>query len=164
MGMVYIYHAKIDEAEILLSFIKELADYEKMLDKVSGDVEDIKKTFFCNNPKVKAIFLKEYKESEEILGFAIYFYNYSTFLCKHGIYIEDIYIKEKHRGHGFGKKIFQFISQIAIDKDCGRVEWWCLDWNKKSIEFYLKMGAEAMIDWTVYRLTKKEIIKIRDEF
>lgn len=158
--MIYIFQATTNYSEVLLRLIKELAEYEKMLDKVVGNVKDIEKTLFCENPKAYALLIKENEESNEIIGFAIYFYNYSTFLCKHGIYIEDIYIREKYRGHGFGKKVFQYICKKAIEEECGRVEWWCLDWNKKSIDFYLNIGAEAMSDWTVYRLTKKEIEKI----
>ncbi len=158
--MAYIFQATIDDAEILLQLIKELAEYEGMLDKVVGDIQNIEKTLFCENPKVEALLIKKDENDSEIIGFAIYFYNYSTFLCKHGIYIEDIYVREKYRSQGFGKKVFSYICKKAIEKDCGRVEWWCLDWNKKSIDFYLKMGAKAMIDWTVYRLTKSEIEKI----
>lgn len=157
--MVYIFQAGIQHSEILLQLIKELAEYEGMLDRVTGDVEGIKKTLFCENPKVEAILIKENENSSDIVGFALYFYNYSTFLCKHGIYIEDIYVKEKYRRRGFGKKVFQYLCQKAVEKDCGRVEWWCLDWNRKSIDFYLNLGAEAMIDWTVYRLNREEIEK-----
>ena len=147
----------MNDAEIVLQLIKELAEYEGMLDKVVGNINDIKKTLFCENPKVEALLVKESEESSDVIGFAIYFYNYSTFLCKHGIYIEDIYIHESYRGRGFGKKVFQYICNKALEKDCGRVEWWCLDWNKKSIDFYLKMKAEPMSEWTVYRLTRNEI-------
>lgn len=96
-------------------------------------------------------------------GFALFFHNYSTFLCKHGIYIEDIYVREKYRGKGYGKYLLQSICSIAKDRDCGRVEWWCLDWNKPSIDFYLKLGAEAMSEWTVYRLNRQKIEEIASE-
>ena len=158
--MIHIFQANVSHVEILLELIKELAEYEEMLDQVVGSVLDIEKTFFCENPKVQALLVKKDKNDEEIVGFAIYFYNYSTFLCKHGIYIEDIYIQEQYRGLGFGKKVFQHICKKAITEDCGRVEWWCLDWNKKSIDFYLNMNAEPMEDWTVYRLKREEIEKI----
>ncbi len=153
------FQAKIEHSEILLKLIKELAEYEGMLDQVVGTVEQIEKTLFCQNPKVEAMLLKE-SEDSEVIGFALYFYNYSTFLCKHGIYIEDIYVREEFRGRGYGKKFFQEVCKRAIEKDCGRVEWWCLDWNKPSIDFYLKLGAKPMSDWTVYRLTSDEIKKI----
>ena len=150
--------ANKDDSQLILDFIKELADYEGMLDKVTAGIDNLNKTLFCKNPKAEVLILRE---GESDVGFTIYFYNYSTFLCKNGIYIEDIYVRKKFRGKGDGTAFFKYICQKAIKEDCGRVEWWCLDWNKPSIDFYReKLCAEQMSDWTVYRLSSDEIKNI----
>lgn len=146
--------ATISDSQTILDFIKELATYEKLEDRVVATIDNIKETFFCDNPKVEAIILDVHNQPA---GFAVFFHNYSTFLSKHGIYIEDIYVREAYRGCGYGKALLQRICMLAKERDCGRVEWWCLDWNKSAIDFYLTLGAEAMSDWTVYRLDKEKI-------
>lgn len=146
--------ATLKDAPLVLSFIKELAAYEELAEHVTATIEDIEKTLFGQNPKAEVLILQEEGQNA---GFALFFHNYSTFLCKYGIYIEDIYVREEYRGKGYGKALLKHICKLAKERDCGRVEWWCLDWNKPSIDFYLKLGAEAMTDWTVYRLSKKEI-------
>jgi GNAT superfamily N-acetyltransferase len=143
-----------EDSSLILSFIKELAQYEKMADRVTATVHSVEKTFFCKNPRVEALILEE---NGQPVGFAVFFQNFSTFLCQYGIYIEDIYIKEAFRGKGYGKALFQRICFEAVKRECGRVEWWCLDWNKPSIDFYLKLGAEPMYDWTVFRLDQERI-------
>lgn len=146
--------AKKSDAQIIFDMIKELAHYEKMEDLVVGTVEDIRKTLFCPHPKAEVLLVEHYGEP---VAFALYFHNYSTFLCRHGIYIEDIYVREKYRGQGHGKALLQRIAQEAVKRNCGRIEWWCLDWNKPSIDFYIGLGAEPMSDWTVYRLNREQI-------
>lgn len=146
--------AEAKDSDLILTFIKELACYEQMEDQVVGTANDIKKTLFCEHPKVEAIILEE---NNEPAGFALFFHNYSTFLCRHGMYIEDIYVRENFRGKGYGKFLLKHLCSLAKERDCGRMEWWCLDWNKPSIDFYLKLGAEPMSDWTVYRLDKNQI-------
>lgn len=155
-----IRNANIKDCELILTFIKELAAYEQMEDQVIGSADRIRETLFNDNPKAEVILLEE--EAKPV-GFALFFHNYSTFLCQYGVYIEDIYVRQEHRGKGYGKALFQHICSIAYERDCGRVEWACLDWNKPSIDFYINLGAKAMADWTVYRLTKKEIEKIAEE-
>ena len=91
------------------------------------------------------------------VGFALFFHNFSTFLGRSGLYLEDLYVKPAFRGHGIGKGIFQELARIAVSRGCGRLEWWCLDWNKPSIQFYLAMGAQPMSDWTVYRLSDETL-------
>lgn len=147
----------ISDNKIILDFIKELAAYEQLSDKVVATIEDLNKTLFCDNPKAEVLILEV---NNNPAGFALFFHNYSTFLCKYGIYIEDIYVRDAYRGHGYGTALFKHICILAKERDCGRVEWWCLDWNKPSIDFYLKLGAEPMSDWTVYRLAKADIEKI----
>ena len=146
--------ANINDNQLILTFIKELAAYENLADEVTGTLEDINKTLFNDNPRAEALILEV---DGEPAGFALFFHNYSTFLCKHGIYIEDIYVREDCRGYGYGKSLLKHICALARDRDCGRVEWWCLDLNKPSVDFYVKLGAEAMLDWTVYRLNKSQI-------
>jgi len=149
--------AKIQDSEIILTFIKELAAYEELESEVIATIEDINNSLFSDNPKAEVLLLEV---DGNAAGFALFFHNYSTFLCKYGMYIEDIYVREEYRGAGLGKAFLKHICQIAKERNCGRIEWWCLDWNKPSIDFYLKLGAEAMSDWTVYRLNKTEIEKI----
>jgi len=142
------------DSELILTLIKELAAYEQLEHLVVGTVENIHNTLFAEHPKAEVLILEE---DGQAAGFALYFHNYSTFLCKHGIYIEDIYVREQYRSKGYGKALLKYICNLAIERNCGRVEWWCLDWNKPSIDFYLKLGAEAMQDWTVYRLNRQQI-------
>lgn len=146
--------ATSSDNEIILTFITELAEYENLADQVVATVDDINKTLFSLNPKAEVLILEA---DGTPAGFALFFHNYSTFLCKYGIYIEDIYVRDTYRGQGYGKALLKHICVLAKERDCGRVEWWCLDWNKPSIDFYLQLGAEPMSDWTVYRLNKKEI-------
>lgn len=157
MTRPYIRKANSHDSETILTFIKELARYEELEDRVVGTLEQIEKTLFCTDPRAEVLILEYDKKPA---GFAIYLHNYSTFLCRYGIYVEDIYVREEYRGKGYGKALLKHICKIALERDCGRVEWWCLDWNKPSIDFYLSLGAEQMSDWTVYRLSKPEIEKM----
>lgn len=138
---------KGDEGKILY-FIKELAKYEKMENEVVATEELLAKWLFDEH-KANVLFVME--DGKEV-GFALYFNNFSTFLGRPGIYLEDLYIEPEYRHKGYGKAIFKKFKEIAKENGYGRVEWWCLDWNKKSIDFYLSLGAEAMSDWTTYRL------------
>ena len=149
------------DASLILTFIKELAAYETMEEHVVATLEDVEKTLFQENPKAFALIGEE---SGAPIGFALYFYNYSTFLCKYGIYIEDIYVREAYRGKGYGTSFFHHMCQLAKAQECGRVEWWCLDWNRPSIDFYVNtLGAEPMVDWAVYRLDRAGIKKVAGE-
>ena len=146
--------ASPEDSGIVLEFIKELAAYEQLEDHVVGTTAHIHNTLFCDNPRAEVLILEDLGVPA---GFALYFHNYSTFLCRYGIYIEDIYVRESFRGRGYGKALLKHICTLALKRDCGRVEWWCLDWNKPAIDFYLSLGAEQMSDWTVYRLNRPEI-------
>jgi GNAT superfamily N-acetyltransferase len=158
--MIYIYKAKKDDSQIVLTLIKELVEYVGTVDKVIDDIEKLEKTLFSENPKIEVILIKEEGLDEEIAGFALYFHNYSAVLCKYGICIGDIYIREKFRGKGLGRAVFQYYCRKAIAEDCEIVEWGCSDRDKLSIDFYLKIGAEQMHEWTVYRLNREEIEKM----
>ena len=141
-------NAERKDTGLILQFIKELADYEKMLDEVVAD-EATLETWIFDKQKAEVIFAVE--DGKEV-GFALFFHNFSTFLGRAGIYLEDLYVKPEHRGKGYGKAILKKLASIAVERGCGRLEWWCLDWNKPSIDFYLSLGAEPMSDWTVYRI------------
>lgn len=150
--------AKREDVPLILQFIKELADYEKMLDEVVAD-EATLETWIFDKQKAEVLFvLDDGKEA----GFALFFHNFSTFLGRSGIYLEDLYVKPEYRGKGYGKAILKKLAAIAVERGCGRLEWWCLDWNQPSIDFYLSLGAQRMSDWTVYRIdgnTLKEMAK-----
>ena len=135
------------DTPLILQFIKELAEYEHMLDEVVADEATLEAWIF-NKQKAEVIFAVE--DGTEV-GFALYFHNFSTFLGRAGIYLEDLYVRPEHRGKGYGKAMK--LAAIAVERGCGRLEWWCLDWNKPSIGFYLSLGAQPMSDWMVYRIT-----------
>lgn len=140
--------AKRKDAGLILQFIKELADYEKMLNEVVADEKTLEEWIF-DKQKAEVIFAVE---DDTEVGFALFFHNFSTFLGRAGIYLEDLYVKPEFRGKGYGKALLKKLAQIAVERGCGRLEWWCLDRNTPSVDFYLSMGAEAMKDWTVYRI------------
>lgn len=141
-------YAERKDTALILQFIKELADHEKLLDEVVAD-EATLETWIFEKQKAEVIFAIE--NGREI-GFALFFHNFSTCLGRAGIYLEDLYVKPEHRGKGYGKALLKKLASIALERGCGRLEWWCLDWNKSSIDFYLSLGAEPMSDWTVYRI------------
>lgn len=140
--------AKREDTALILSFIKELAEYEKMLDCVVATEAMLEERLF-DKGQAEVIFAME--EDKEV-GFALFFHNFSTFLGKAGLYLEDLYVKPEYRGRGYGKGLLKKLAQIAKERDCGRMEWWCLDWNKPSIDFYKSLGACPMDEWTTYRL------------
>lgn len=142
-------YAKRDDISLILQFIKDLAAYEKMINEVVADEKTLEEWIF---DKQKAEVIFAVVDDEEI-GFALFFYNFSTFLGRAGIYLEDLFVKPEYRGKGYGKAILKKLAAIAVERGCGRLEWWCLDWNKPGIDFYLSLGAEPMDDWTVYRIT-----------
>lgn len=140
-------YAQKQDVDLILQFIKELADYEQMLNEVVATPELLNLWLFEKN-KAEVIFALE--DGKEV-GFALFFHNFSTFLGRSGIYLEDLYVKSEYRSKGYGKGLIKQLAKIAVERGCGRLEWWCLDWNKPSIDFYLSLGAKAMEDWTVYR-------------
>lgn len=137
------------DTELILKFIKALAQYEKMEDAVIATPELLEEWIF-NREKAEVIFAVE--NGREV-GFALFFHNFSTFLGRAGIYLEDLYVLPEARGRGCGKGLLKELARIAVERGCGRLEWWCLDWNRPSIDFYLSLGAQPMEDWTVYRIT-----------
>ncbi len=145
--------ASIADVPLILDFIKELAEYEKMLHEVVVTEEILRESLFERN--IAEVIIGEYKHVP--IGFALFFHNFSTFLGKPGIYLEDLYIKPEMRGKGVGKIFLSFLAKLAIDRNCGRLEWWCLDWNEPSIKFYKQMGAVPMDEWTVYRVSDEAL-------
>ncbi len=140
----------------ILAFIKELAAYEKMENEVVA-TEELLCEWIFDKQKAEVIFAVE--DGEEV-GFALFFHNFSTFLGRAGIYLEDLYVKPEYRGRGFGKALIKRLAAIAKERGCGRLEWWCLDWNRPSIDFYLSLGAQPMNDWTVYRITGEALTSL----
>ncbi|MBR6607228.1 MAG: GNAT family N-acetyltransferase [Oscillospiraceae bacterium] len=141
-------YANRQDVPLVLRFIKELADYEEMLSEVVADEATLEEWLF-DKEKAEVIFALE---GEKEVGFALFIHNFSTFLGRAGIYLEDLYVSPAYRGRGYGKGLLRQLAKIAAQRGCGRLEWWCLDWNRPSIDFYLSMGAEPMSDWTVYRI------------
>lgn len=151
-------YAERKDCALILQFIKELADYEKMLDEVVADEKALEEWIF---EKQKAEVLFVMADGQEV-GFALFFHNFSTFLGRAGIYLEDLYVRPEYRGNGYGKAILKKLASIAVERGCGRLEWWCLDWNRPSIDFYLSLGAEPMSDWTVYRIAGETLRKLAE--
>ena len=158
MGNLTFRYATENDCARILFFIKELAAYEKMLDEVVA-TEELLKEWLFEKEKAEVIFACE--NGVEI-GFALFFHNFSTFLGRAGIYLEDLFVLPECRGKGYGKAILKELARIAVERKCGRLEWWCLDWNRPSIDFYLSLGAEPMDDWTVYRITGQTLIKLSE--
>lgn len=147
-GELQIRSAERADVPLIIQFIRELADYEGMLDEVVADEATLEEWLFDRRAAEVIFALEEGRE----VGFALFFHNFSTFLGRAGLYLEDLYVRPEHRGKGHGKALLKRLAQIAVERGCGRLEWWCLDWNRPSIDFYLAMGAEPMGDWTVYRV------------
>jgi len=140
--------AKREDIGLILRLIKELSIYEKMGEEVVATEELLEEWLF--EKKTAEVIIAELDGNP--IGYALFFYNFSTFLGRSGIYLEDIYIREENRGFGFGKKLFKKIAALAVERGCGRLEWFCLNWNKPSIDFYLSLRAKPMDEWTLYRL------------
>lgn len=152
--------AEEKDTEMILGFIKELAEYENLLDKVVATEEILREALFKR--KAAEVIIGEY--NNEPIGFALFFHNFSTFLGQAGIYLEDLYIKPQMRGKGLGKIFLSYLAKLAEERNCGRLEWWCLDWNESSINFYKKLGAESMDDWTVYRVSGDNLHNLAENY
>lgn len=148
------------DVPLILEFIKELAEYEKLLSEVVATEEVLRESLF--NRKMAEVIIGEW--NGEPVSFALFFHNFSTFVGRPGIYLEDLYVKPEFRGKGLGKALLLFLAKLAEERNCGRLEWWCLDWNEPSIRFYKQLGAVPMEDWTVYRLHGRELKKLASDF
>ena len=147
-----------NDCDEILRFINELAAYEKMSDDVVA-TEELLKEWIFEKQKAEVIFAVE---NGKKVGFALYFHNFSTFLGRAGVYLEDLFVMPEFRGKGYGKALLKELARIAVERGCGRLEWSCLDWNKPSIDFYLSLGATPMSDWTIYRLTGDTLKKMAE--
>ena len=149
--------AGVDDVSEIFVLIKELADYERLLDKVIATEELLEETLFGENSNVEV--LLAYDENQ-VLGFALYFHTYSTFLGRPGIYLEDLFVREFARGKGIGEALLRRIAGFALEMGGGRLEWSVLDWNQPAISFYKKMGAVPLDEWTTFRLTGEKLKKM----
>ena len=150
--------AKRSDIPLILNFIRGLAEYEKMSDEVVADEKTLEEWIF-DKQKAEVIFALE---GEKAVGFALFFHNFSTFLGRAGIYLEDLFVLPEYRGKGYGKALLKKLAAIAVERGCGRLEWCCLDWNKPIIDFYLSLGAQPLSDWTTYRVTGKTLSELAE--
>ncbi len=148
------------DAATILSFIKALAEYEKLTHEVVATVESLRRTLFTSTPAAEVLILEENSVAQ---GFALFFQSYSTFLAKPGIYLEDLFVLPEARGRGFGKKLFTELATLAVDRNCGRLEWSVLDWNKPAIDFYLSLQSKPRDEWTTYRLDGEALAQLAEE-
>ena len=157
---LHIRQATSEDVPLILEFIRELADYEKLLHGVTATAEHLHATMFCANPYAEAILAFQ---NNQPIAFAIYFFNYSTFVGLPRLYLEDIYVRQAFRGSGVGRELLRFLARKAIAADCWRMEWSVLNWNQSAINFYTKLGAEAINDWTVFQLANEPLKKLAAE-
>jgi len=160
MGLIKIRHALKSDAIHIHRFITDLAIYEKAEHEVKSTVSDIEKTLFESGCTAHALIV----EKDNVpAGMAVYFYNYSTWLGRNGIYLEDLYVSPEHRGHGLGKQLMASLAKIALEKNCGRMDWSVLDWNQPAIDVYQSIGAKPQSEWIGYRLTGAELTTLAAE-
>jgi GNAT superfamily N-acetyltransferase len=145
------------DVPLILHFIKELATYEKLLHEVTATVELLEKNLF-GEKSVAEVVIASFENKD--VGFALYFHNFSTFVGKPGIYLEDLYVSPEYRGKGFGKILLKYLANLAGERDCGRLEWQVLDWNESAIKFYKNLGAKPMDEWTVFRVTGEDLVEL----
>ena len=138
------------QVPLILEFIRGLAEYEKLSDEVVATEASLRQSLFGPRPDAEVVIAYA---DDEPAGFALFFHNYSTFLGRRGLYLEDLFVKPAFRGRGVGRALLQHLARVAVERGCGRFEWWVLDWNEPAIRFYQSLGARPMGDWTVYRLT-----------
>ena len=146
-----------DDIPTIFGLIKGLAEYERLSDAVVGTEDLLREHLFGERPYAEVILAEA---GGRAVGFALYFYNYSTFLTQPGIYLEDLFVLEDERGRGYGKALLAALGRLALERDCGRLEWSVLDWNEPSIQFYRALGAESMDEWTINRVTGEALDRL----
>ena len=151
--------ARVEDVPIILQLIRDLATYERAPDEVTATEDQLVEVLFCERPVAEVLLAFEGKLP---VGFAVYFYNFSTWLGRPGLYLEDLFVKPEKRGKGYGRALLVELARIAHDRGCGRMEWAVLNWNEPAIKFYQALGAKPMDEWTVFRLTREEIAKLAD--
>ena len=152
--------ARVEDVPIILELIRDLATYERAPEAVVATEAGLREVLFGGKPSAEVLLALE---KAEPVGFAVYFYNFSTWLGRPGLYLEDLFIRPEKRGNGYGRALLIRLAQIAKERGCGRMEWAVLDWNEPAIEFYRKLGATPMHEWTVFRLTEEEIAKLAND-
>lgn len=152
--------ATVTDVPLILSFIKKLAEYEQLAPQVVATEEILRESLFGARPYAEVVL--GYYQAEPV-GFALFFHNFSTFLGQPGIYLEDLFVDEAQRGKGFGKALLVYLAKLALERGCGRLEWWVLDWNEPSINFYKSLGAVPMDEWTVFRVTGAALHKLAQQ-
>jgi GNAT superfamily N-acetyltransferase len=152
--------AQETDAELILELIRALAEFEKLSHEMVADVDTLRRSLFGR--RVAEVLIAEYGEAPA--GFALFFHNFSTFLAKPGIYLEDLFIRPEFRGKGIGREMLAFLAKLAVERDCGRLEWAVLHWNRRAIDFYRRLGAQPLNEWTVYRLTGRALRDLSRRF
>jgi len=156
-GEIRIVSATAADVPLILRFIRKLAEYEKLSHQVSASEELLKETLFGERPAAEVVL--GYFSGEPV-GFAVFFHNFSTFVGRPGLYLEDLFVDPAHRGKGIGKALLVHLAKLAVERGCGRFEWAVLDWNTPSIDFYRSLGAKPLDDWTIFRLTGDELSNV----
>ena len=153
MQTINIRPARPDEAGLVLDFIKRLAVYEKCADDVVADEATLRHSLFVEH-SAEVVFAEE---DGTVVGFALFFHNFSTFVGRKGMYLEDLFVLPEKRGRGYGKALLKYVARLAVERNCGRMEWICLDWNESALSIYRSMGANPLSDWTVQRLDEQAL-------
>jgi len=159
MTSLHIEPATPADVPMILQLIRELAEFERLLHEVTATEDQLLEQLFGPKPKAEVI-MGRLQAGGEVAGFALYFHNFSTFLAKPGIYLEDLYVRQQYRGRGYGEQLLRRLAGIALERDCGRLEWSVLDWNQRAIDFYKSLGAVPMNEWTTYRVTGPALQKL----
>lgn len=156
--------AEQDDVPQIVAMVRELAEYEEALHEAQATEEQFHAALFAPNPAVFALVaVHDDPTGERIVGFALYFLNFSTWLGKHGIYLEDLYVRPQYRGSGIGQALLASLAQVCVDRGYGRLEWWVLDWNEPALGFYRHLGAQPMDEWTVHRVTGRELTALASQ-
>ncbi|HEY6070571.1 MAG TPA: GNAT family N-acetyltransferase [Chthoniobacterales bacterium] len=159
MEKIIIRSATVTDVPIILELIRALAEYERAPNDVVATEQILQETLFGKKPAAEVLLLFE---NELAAGFALFFHNFSTWIGRPGLYLEDLFVRPEHRGKGYGRALLIELAKIARERNCGRMEWAVLNWNEPAIEFYRKLGAKPMDEWTVFRLTRDEIARLAD--
>ena len=148
------------DTPIILQLIRELAEFERLLHEVQATQEQLREQLFGARPGAEVVIARM---GDEVAGFALFFHNFSTFLAKPGLYLEDLYVRQKFRGQGCGEALLRYLARTALERGCGRLEWSVLDWNVRAIDFYKSLGAVQMDQWTVHRVTGDALVKLAND-
>ena len=157
---IQVRRATRDDVPLILRFIKGLAEYERLAHEVIATEELLARTLFGERPQAEVLIASE---GGDPLGFALFFHNFSTFLGRHGLYLEDLFVWPESRGKGVGRALLAALARLALERECGRLEWAVLDWNEPAIGFYRSLGARPMDDWTVFRLGGNALERLAEE-